>query len=204
MVPAVNDRSAENQSHDEQTGGSNEKKTTEFSDFIDQLIHDETTAQRTERDKPDAETKDKAFLSEIISQNSNQDIPKTKSETDKTLPPGQEMTKSETDIFRKRSDRQMHTSSDSSSTDDFYSRFGGRSSSIVSPGWSPEEETTIEEAVHRDTLQTTETNTKDLQNRLADTWTEFLAPGNSKNSKESGTGHKKMACLFKNVPALLT
>ncbi len=73
---------------------------------------------------------------------------------------------------------QLYASSDSS-TDDFYSRFK-RSSSIVSPSWSPDDEPTIEEALERGSVPNTADDAKKnprSSGRLGDSWTEFLAPG---------------------------
>ena len=49
----------------------------------------------------------------------------------------------------------------------------------MSPSWSPENEQSIEEALERDVPPDASEATarKDLRHRLADTWTEFLAPG---------------------------
>ena len=158
-----------------------------FSDLIERLISDNDSNSHEVKNGEEPDGKDSDFLNEIVGEkeeeldkttvitpdanNDCKEIQDTELKTTLNQPVSSNISSNVNEI------QQIYTTPDSS-TDDFYSKFK-RGNSIVSPGWSPEEEPSIEEAIEKsEPLEVVRgTTKKDLQNRLADTWTEFLAPG---------------------------
>ena len=160
-----------------------------YSDLIERLISDNKNKPPGVENTSEADPKDSDFLNEMIGDTADgfsgdteiihdaSDEHSKSQDTHVGTEVNQSISSNSNFSTKSNEPQQMYTTSDSS-TDDFYSKFK-RGNSIVSPGWSPEEEPSIEEAIEKgkltEVLQVAAR--KDLQNRLADTWTEFLAPG---------------------------
>ena len=160
-----------------------------YSDLIERLISDNENKPPEVENSSERDPKDSDFLSEMIGDTADgfsgateiiqdaSDEHSKSQDTDLGAELNQFVSSNSNFSSKSKEPQQIYATSDSS-TDDFYSKFK-RGNSIVSPGWSPEEEPSIEEAIEKgEPTETLEAATrKDLRNRLADTWTEFLAPG---------------------------
>ena len=185
-VPSPNKHSLDDSDEIKMSAAKRNSNTTSnstCSHLIERLIIDNETAPLIDKEKNECNAKDSEFLSEPIGEKENgMTEPSTLSNNQDTVAQNTQVDTEKSKLHSsdqpyRSNECQIYTTSDSS-TDDFYSKFK-RSSSIVSPSWSPEEEPSIEEVLDRGwSSDAAEANTrKNLQDRLADTWTEFLSPG---------------------------
>ena len=162
------------------------REESPFSDLISKLILDRDR-QSTDPSNEDDQEGNIDFLSGVTSTQSEEisvDSIEQKQESTEENPWLERPSKFEkskfekTDIFQDESS-QIYVTLDSSS-DDFYSKFRRADSTLGSP-YSPEP--SLEEVIDYTRVEPEQGTTKygqdNMLSKLGDTWTEFLAPGNS-------------------------